>query len=323
MPRYVILSKLSPKGRKQMVSRIKTSSLDAEVAAAKGSVVSRFVLFDEWDFCSIVDLPNNTAAQLLGAAHGGQGDVERMVLPAIELPLFQRLLKQTTETTGPHRWQISLPARVARRAMRPLLVGGYKRKYFKPFEVVGSENLDGFNGPAVFIANHSSHHDMFAFIEGVPSRFRDRLYFGSAADRWYIKGRREPQKQGWWRSLFLGCFPIQRAGGGAVLNYPEWLIEHGNSIGIFPEGTRTRNGRLSKFRPGAALLAQQTAIPIVPMHFAGLYKMLPPGSKELKPGRVRVRIGKPFAVPPGVERLDAAQMMRDAVAALEAENNIA
>ena len=200
--------------------------------------------------------------------------------------------------------------------MRPFLVGRYCWKYFKPFEVLGRENLKGFNGPAVFIANHSSHHDMFAFIEAVPSRFRDRLYFGSAADRWYIKGRREPYKQGWWRSLFLGCFPIHRASGGAALNYPEWLIEHGNSIGIFPEGTRTRNGRLSKFRPGAAMLAQKTHTPIVPMHFEGLYKMLPPGSQDYKPGHVTVRIGEPFEVPPRVERLEMAKMMRDAVAAL-------
>jgi 1-acyl-sn-glycerol-3-phosphate acyltransferase/uncharacterized protein with GYD domain len=306
-----------------MASRIRSSSLVAEVEAAKGRIVSRFVLFEEWDFCSVVDLPNNAAALLLGAAHGGAGGVERMVLPAIELPLFQRLLGQTTETTGPHRWQIHLPARLARRAMRPFLVGRYRWRYFRPFQVIGRENLDGFNGPAVFIANHSSHYDMFAFIEGVPSRFRDRLYFGSAADRWYIKGRTQPYKQGWWRSLFLGCFPIQRAGGGAVLDYPEWLIEHGNSIGIFPEGTRTRNGRLSKFRPGAALLAQKTRVPVVPMYFGGLYKMLPPGSQNYKAGRVTVHIGKPFDVPPGVERIETAKMIRDSVEALEREATIA
>lgn len=323
MPRYVVLSRLSATGRKEMVSRVKTSSLEHEVAVAKGSIVSRHVLLGEWDFCSVVDLPNNAAAQLLGAAHGGQGGVERVVLPAIELPLFQRLLKQTTETTGPHHWQVRLPARAARRAMRPLMVGQYRRKYFKPFEVVGRENLDGFNGPAVFIANHSSHYDMFAFIEALPSRFRDRVYFGSAADRWYIKGRRNPKKQGWWRSLFLGCFPVQRGGGGAALSYPEWLIQHGGSIGIFPEGTRTRNGRLSKFRPGAALLAQKTRTPIVPMYFDGLYKMLPPGSKEYKAGHVTVRIGKPFEVSPGVERLEAAKMMRDAVEALQKEAVVA
>ncbi len=323
MPRYIILSKLSPVGRKEMVSRIQASSLDDEVVAAKGKVVSRLLLLGEWDFCTVVDLPNNAAAQLLGSAHAGRGGVERAVLPAIELPLFQRLLRQTTETTGPHRWQIRLPARLARRAMRPILVGRYRWKYFKPFRVLGREHLDGFNGPAVFIANHSSHYDMFAFIEAVPSRFRDRLYFGSAADRWYIKGRKEPYKQGWWRSLFLGCFPIQRAGGGAVLNYPEWLIERGNSIGIFPEGTRTRNGRLSKFRPGAALLAQKTKIPVVPMYFDGLYKMLPPGSQHYRAGRVTIRIGKPFAVPPEVERLEAAKMMRDAVETLERESAFA
>ncbi len=317
MPRYVILSRFSSAGRKTAASRIKTPSLDVEVAEAKGSVVSRFVLLGDWDSCSVVDLPNNAAAHLLRTAHMGKAGVERLVLPAVELSLFERLLKQTTQTSGPHPWQIQLPARMARRAMRPIIVGHYRRKYFKPFRVLGRENLDGFNGPAVFIANHSSHHDMFAIIEALPSRFQDHVYFGSAADRWYLKGRRNPQKQGWWRSLFLGCFPVKRAGGGGALDYSEWLIQQGASIGIFPEGTRTRNGRLSKFRPGAALLAQKMKVPIVPMYFQGLFELLPPGSKEYRPGPVTIRIGKPFQVPPGIERLEAATMMRDAVASLQ------
>jgi 1-acyl-sn-glycerol-3-phosphate acyltransferase len=126
-------------------------------------------------------------------------------------------------------------------------------------------------------------------------------------------------KQGWWRSLFLGCFPVQRAGGSASLEYPKWLIAGGNSIGIFPEGTRTRNGRLGKFRPGAALLAQETGAPIVPMHFEGLFKMLSPGRLEAQPGPVTVRIGKPIAVPAGLPRLEAARLMRDAVADLSGD----
>lgn len=316
MPRYVILSRFSSAGRGATASRLKTSSLEAEVAAAKGSVISRFVLLGEWDTCAVVELPNNAAAQLLGTAHMGKGGVDRLVLPALELSLFERLLKQTTRTSGPHSWQILLPARVARRAMRPIMAGRYRRKYFKPFRVLGQENLDGFKGPGVFIANHSSHHDMYAFIEALPSRFQDHVYFGSAADRWYIKGRRSPHKQGWWRSLFLGCFPVKRAGGGGALDYSEWLMQKGASIGIFPEGTRTRNGRLSKFRPGAALLAQKMKAPIVPMYFEGLFELLPPGSKEYKPGPVTIRIGKPFEIPSDVSRLDAAKMMRDAVDSL-------
>ncbi len=313
MPRYVVLSRMTERGRHGLPKRLASSSVAEEAVALRGKLIEQYLLLGEWDLLSLVELPNNTAAQMLRVAHAGRGGVEREILPSIDLTLFERLLKQTTETTGPHRWQIRFPARLIRRLLRPYTVSQHRWRYFRPFVVEGRRNLDGFRGPAIFIANHSSHYDMYAFIEALPSRFRDRIYFGSAADRWYLKGRKEIQKQGWWRSLVLGCFPIHRGGGERSLGYPEWLIGKGNSIGIFPEGTRTTTGHFSKFRPGTARLALKTGVPVVPMYFEGLRKMLPKGHQTARPGPVTVRIGRPIEFDPGMDPMHATQLMYEAM----------
>jgi len=319
MPRYIVLSRLTERGRRGFPNRLRNTSLPAEVEAFKGKLLAQYLLLGEWDFFAVVELPNNTAAQMLHAALSGKGCVEREVLPSIELPLFERLLKQTTETTGPHRWQILLPARLARRALRPFFVSRYRKKYFRPWVVEGRERLADLRGPAIFFGNHSSHYDMYAFIEALPSRYRDRIYFGSAADRWYLKGRKEIQKQGWWRSLVLGCFPIHRGGGTRSLGYPEWLLSKGNSIGIFPEGTRTTTGRFSKFRPGTAKLALKARVPVVPLYFEGLRKMLPKGHQKARPGPVTARFGKPLYFSAAADPMEATREMYEAMKALRGE----
>lgn len=318
MPRYVVLSRLTDGARSHLTSRLLATSLSAEVEAFRGKLLSQYFLLGEWDFCAVVELPNNTAAQLIHAALSGKGQVDREIFPSIDLPLFQRLLQQTTETTGPHRWQILLPARLARRTLRPFVVSRHRRAFFRPWVVKGRELIKDLRGPAIFIGNHSSHYDLYAFIEALPSRYKDRIYFGSAADRWYIKGRKEFWKQGWWRSLALGCFPILRGGGTRSLGYPEWLISNGNSIGIFPEGTRSTTGRFSKFRPGTAKLALKTGVPVVPIYFEGLRKMLPKGHQVAQPGPVTARFGKPIRFGPITDPMEATQIMYEAMKELRA-----
>jgi 1-acyl-sn-glycerol-3-phosphate acyltransferase len=306
VPRYVVLSRLTAEGRRGIHERMREkSSLESEVAAANGKLLEQYAVLGEYDFCAIVELPNNVAAQLLGSAVEGARGVRRVVAPAIDLPLFARLLGQTTETTGPHNWQVWWPARAFRSAVRPVVSTRWARRYFKPFVVEGRERLDALAGPAIFIANHASHFDMFAFVEALPARYRNNIYFGSAADRWYIKGRRELYKQGWWRSLAYGSFPIQRGGGSKTLAYAETLIDRGGSIGIFPEGTRTTTGKLGKFKPGPSILALKKNIPVVPIYMDGLRRLLPKDSTEMQSGPVHVQFGHPIRFLPATD-VDAA-----------------
>src|SRR5437867_2784496 len=162
--------------------------LQAEAAALDGKLLTQFALLGEYDFFSVIDVPENNAAMLLSV--GGPAGVRREICPAIDLALFVRLLGQTTETTGPHKWQIRIPARIARRVLRPMYVTRVVRQYAKPLTILGKENYRDLAGPAIFIANHSSHMDGPTLMSSLPRSHRWRTAFGGAADRWFLKGRK-------------------------------------------------------------------------------------------------------------------------------------
>jgi len=113
MASYIILTKLTPEGTKTLRRQPDAvQTLTEEVKALDGKVVSQFALLGELDFCTIISLPDNAAAHTLSG--GTPVGAERTILPAIDLDLFVRLLTQSTETTGPHRWQVRWWARLAR-----------------------------------------------------------------------------------------------------------------------------------------------------------------------------------------------------------------
>ena len=163
------------------------------------------------------------------------------------------------------RLQVTLPARMIRRLLRKKSYTGDMARWAKPFTVHGRDNFDGLKGPAVFIANHSSHLDSSALYCALPKRYQSRVAFGAAADRFYVKGRKGYRKQGWWFSLASNSFPIKRGGGKSSLAHGEWLIDKKFSIVIFPEGARSSSGRLARFRVGPALLALAKDVPVVPL----------------------------------------------------------
>jgi len=311
MASYVVLSKLTAAGVKIVKNRPEVvQGLVADVAALDGKVVDQFALLGEYDFCTIVSLPDNAAAHLL--AGGSPVGAERTILPAIDLPLFARLLGQTTETEGPHRWQVQWWARLLRPAAYWWTTGREWRKYMQPYRVYGGRHLHELRGPAIFIANHQSHMDMPALYYALPNRYRLRVAAGGAADRWFIKGRKGFTNQPWFASL-SGSFPITRGGGSAALDYPKWLIDHGESIIIFPEGTRSRSGRLGKFKHGPSILAVSKGVPVVPMWLEGTRQIRAVGSREMTPGPVSVEVGEPIRFAPDTDIATATRTLHQAV----------
>jgi len=256
----------------------------------------------------------------LSVADRGAEGVIRTIYPAMDLPLFIRLIGQTTETVGPHRWQITAPARAARGVLQWRYYGSMVRKYCQPLELRGTENVAELSGPAIFIGNHTSHMDSMVMLYSMPRHYRTRVFFGSAADRWYLKGRKGIKKQGWWNSM-LGSFPVHRSGGSATLDYPKWLIDKGFSIAIFPEGTRSGSGKLGKFRHGVSILALAKDVPVVPMYFAGLAAIRPKGSQELRPAPAITMLGRPVRFEPGTSVTDATHILKHAVESLRDELN--
>jgi 1-acyl-sn-glycerol-3-phosphate acyltransferase len=71
-------------------------------------------------------------------------------------------------------------------------------------------------------------------------------------------------------------------------------LKHGKVLNIFPEGTRAFDGDLQEFKKGAAILATELDLPIVPVALDGLYKVWGRSSRQFKFSKVKVRFGKPF-----------------------------
>jgi 1-acyl-sn-glycerol-3-phosphate acyltransferase len=226
------------------------------------------------------------------------------------------LLGQSVELTGPHPWQIGVPARAVRRLGFWLTYTRRAKAMFTTLRIDGKEHFAELAGPAVFIANHSSHLDTLALMMTLPPRYRRRVAWPAAADRWYVKGRKGVTKQGWWRSLVLNTVPMRRGGGSAALDYTKWLIDKKWSIVIFPEGTRSRTGKLGRFRAGPAILAIEKGLPVVPIFMKGLYEIRPSGTRESQPGPVHVKVGEPVRFPPGTDIGTATKTLYRALTAL-------
>jgi 1-acyl-sn-glycerol-3-phosphate acyltransferase len=325
VPKYIVFSKVSAKGSAALKGGPSPlADLAAAVDAAGGKILEQYALIGPHDFCTFVEVRDNDAAQLLELAERSDSkcDTLHQVIPVIDVTLFTRLLGQSTGNTGPYRWQISWPARIVRRIHGRFATAGYSnvaKTYFEPLEVIGAEHVKALRGPAIFIANHASFMDAPAMWAALPRRYRYKIAWPAAADRFFIKGRKEWRKQGWYFSLLFNSFPLRRGGGRAALAHADWLIDKGWSIGIFPEGARTSAAKLARFRMGPALLAVSHGVPVVPMFLEGLGAIRAKGSQEMRPGPVTVRVGPPLRFPPDADPAEANKELHRAVSALAQE----
>lgn len=185
---------------------------------------------------------------------------------------------------------------MAKAILTPLFRVGWK------VEVEGLDNVPD-DGPAILCPNHVSVLDSFFLPLVLPRRI---TYVGKAEymDSWKTK------------HLFpaIGMIPIDRGGGSAAeraLSAAARVLGRGELFGIYPEGTRSRDGVLHKGHTGAARLALRTCSPIVPVGLSGTREVMPPDARFPKPRLpVRVRIGRPISVEPHLDRADDRLVLR-------------
>lgn len=164
--------------------------------------------------------------------------------------------------------------------------------------VHGQDNLDGLDGAFVLIANHNSHLDTAAIVARLPYRVVKHLAVGAAADyfygRWWIKAA---------TSLFFNTYPIARTTSARSRGKGiSWrLVREGVPVMLFPEGTRSRNGEMRPFKPGAAALSITANVPCLPIALLGTHEAMPVGRAWPAPGRpaVQILIGRPMRALPG------------------------
>lgn len=317
MSHYILLMRYHSGGIKSTQSDPKVLlQIHEALERWEAKIVSSHILLGEWDHCIIIDAPDNFKAYraTLAQEFGTTADTE--ILPAIDLPLFERLMSQSGKTGGPHKWQIQRWARLARRVMRGYAYDRWSNEYFKPFTITGQEHLSNMQGPCIVVGNHASHLDQYALLGALPEQIRSNIYFGAAADRWFLKGRKEITLKPWYQSLVMGLYPITRGGGSKALEYPKWLLDQGCNMMIFPEGTRSRGHDLGKFKHGVSILALEKNVPVVPIYMTGLKAMRAPGTKKINPGPVASHILEPLHFAPGTSVPDATQQIFDAMNAV-------
>ncbi len=276
-------------------------------------ILMGYRMLGRWDQCYIIEAPDNFKAYRATLAQEMSTTVDTEILPAIDLPLFERLIRQSAQTAGPHSWQISWWARAARFAMYPYAYQRWAWKFFTEHAVYGKKKWGSVRAPCIIISNHQSHFDQFCLLKAIPPRIRTNLFFGAAADRWFLKGRREITLQPWYQSLVMGLYPIQRGGGSRTLEYPKWLLDQGANLMLFPEGTRARGRHLSHFKHGVSILALEKNVPVVPVYLEGVKRIRPPGTKEAIPGPVAAHVLDPIRFDPGTSVPEATERLYTAM----------
>jgi 1-acyl-sn-glycerol-3-phosphate acyltransferase len=190
-------------------------------------------------------------------------------------------------------------------------------------EVTGREHLAEVDGPAIIVANHCSHVDTPVLLRALPRAWRRRTAVTAAADYFYSS-----RVLGATVSLAFGTVPLQRRNSGAAggagsahrsTDSLKPLIDAGWNLVVFPEGTRSRDGRVGSLRTGAAGLAAEHGLPIVPVHIDGTHDAMPVGRSWMnRPdggGRfarhtLRISFGHPLHVGQGDDLHEAMENVR-------------
>jgi len=145
-------------------------------------------------------------------------------------------------------------------------------------------------GPFIIIANHCSQMDPPVLGWATGHQIGRVIHFMAKEEMhgWPIIG---------WLADRAAVFFVRRGEGDrASQRLALSLLAAGKPIGIFPEGTRSRDGRMREFRAGASLLAIRSGAPILPVGIAGTHRLFPAGSKLPRRSRATFRIGQPFTL---------------------------
>jgi 1-acyl-sn-glycerol-3-phosphate acyltransferase len=170
-----------------------------------------------------------------------------------------------------------------------IAIGPWLRLVFRP-RVVGADHVPA-EGPAILASNHLSYADWLF----MPLTLPRRVTFVAKAE--YFTGT---GVKGWLQKTFFagsGQVPIDRSGGnaaeGAIISAKR-LLDAGELFGIYPEGTRSHDGKLYRGKVGVARLALETQAPVIPVAVVGTDEIAPPGKKFGRFTRPLVVFGTPL-----------------------------
>lgn len=170
-----------------------------------------------------------------------------------------------------------------------IVIGPWLRVLFRPW----TDNMGVLpkDGPAILVSNHLSFSDSF-FLPLVTER---RITFLAKQEYFTGKGIKGLLSKAFFTGV--GQVPIDRSSGRAAeaaITTGVRILREGHMLGIYPEGTRTADGRLYRGKTGVARMALEAQAPVIPVAMIGTYEIQPPGRVRPSIRRVGVRFGEPL-----------------------------
>ena len=170
-----------------------------------------------------------------------------------------------------------------------VLLGPLLRLFCRP-TIEGLEHIPG-RGGAILASNHLAVVDSFVLPLVVPRR----ITFPAKQEYFTQPGLVGRMKKAFFTGV--GQIPIDRSGGSAARDAMDTavrVLREGNLLGIYPEGTRSPDGRLYKGKTGVARMTLEAGVPVIPVAMIGTDRVNPIGSRMWRPRKVRIRVGEPL-----------------------------
>jgi 1-acyl-sn-glycerol-3-phosphate acyltransferase len=173
--------------------------------------------------------------------------------------------------------------------LKNFLLGPLLKAIFRPW-VRGMENIPT-NGPVILASNHLSFSDSIF----LPLQSRRPVVFLAKSEYFTGKGIKGALTR--WFFKATGQLPIDRSGGKASeasLNTGLKVLSQGQVLGIYPEGTRSPDGRLFRGRTGIARMALESKVPVIPVAMIDTEKVQPIGRRLPRIRRIGIIVGEPL-----------------------------
>src|SRR5262249_16558495 len=241
---------------------------------------------------------------------------------------IERILHQASGTPRESRhhfprWAQHLVVRWIRTVVYYLFTWPATLLMAKP-TVIGGERLQGLEGPILFISNHVTYIDPGLLMFAMPARYRQRLAIAMQGEM--LTAMRKPPREMnlfqraieilsyWLVTALFDVFPLpQRSGFRESFAFAGESGDRGYSVLVFPEGRRTTDGAMSRFRAGIGILAQSLKIPVVPMRIDGLFPLKQQDRSFAKHGEIKIIVGTPVQVQPGTDEEEFARKLEEIV----------
>jgi len=225
----------------------------------------------------------------------------------------------------PH-WPWSWPVQALRVAFVELVMRPLVWLLAAPRVVLETTNLP--NAPVLLIANHVTAYDGALILYALPAKLRRRVAAAMSGEM--LLDLRHGRNQTnpflnllapaayWLLTALFNVFPLPRARGfRRSFAHAGEAMDHGYSVLIFPEGTRSRDGKLHRFRPGIGLLAKESRVPVVPVALIGLGELRAGKARWFRSGKLAVHVGAAVPVEEAVDPSQLSEMLEQKVRSLQ------